>query len=164
MTKLHKLERILDKFFNESFPSIPTKWKKFLVKYLSIITFVGGVLTLISGYNLYHWANNTQTVTYNSGPNPIIYQPHSFNFGIWVSLILLLVAALLYLSAYKGLKKQLKIGWNLIFYGIMVNILYSFVILFTLYGSSGAFILDIVGLGLCLYILFQIRSAYIPRK
>ena len=169
MINLQNLEKKMDKFFNESFPGLSIKNKKLLVKYLPNLALLGTLLTLYAVYNIYRWsnvinnylnyANNLQLYKTNT-----TYHPNHLSIGLWVAILLLLISGIIYLMAYQGLKKQTKKGWNLLFDGLLINLLYNLVIVFTLYGSSGSFIFSLLALGVGFYLLFQVRSAYISKN
>ncbi len=169
MNGLQSLEKKMDKFFNEGFPGLSIKNKKLLVRYLPNLALIGSLLTIYAIYNIYHWsnvvndylnyANNLQLYKTNT-----TYHPNHLSIGLWVAILLLLISGIIYLMAYQGLKKQTKKGWNLLFYGLLINLLCNLVIVFTLYGSSGSFIFSLFALGVGFYLLFQIRTAYISKN
>lgn len=171
MTKLHKLERKLDKVFNEDFPSLPSNTKKLIVKYLPWISLIGGLLTLWADWDLWRWGHlvavSTNYITnltnlYNGGK--IIQATNQMSFGIWLSLLILAIEGILFIAAYLGLKNQKEGGWNLVFYGSLVNLAYGIIIAFTSYGGFGSLIWSIIISVVVLYVLFQIRSAYKKTK
>lgn len=169
MNSLEKIEKIMDKFFNESFPELSIKSKKLLVKYFPRLALIGTLLTLYTIYNIYHWSdvvNNYLNYANNLQPykTNITYHPNHLSIGLWIAILLLLISGISYLMAYQGLKKQTKKSWNLLFNGLLINLLYNLVIVFTLYGNSGSFIFSLILLGIGFYLLFQVRSAYISKN
>jgi hypothetical protein len=170
MTKLHKVERRLDKIFNESFPDLPTDTKKFIVKYVPWLSLAAGLLSIWSAWDLWNSAHSVNTVVSYANNIGVTYsQPriitttNQVTIGVWLGVILILIEAILYIAAYRGLVAQKKSGWNLIFYGLGVNIVYGLVLAFTNYGGFGTFLSYLIVSFIGLYLIFQIRSAYIPK-
>ena len=61
---------------------------------------------------------------------------------------------------FPGTREKKKSGWNLLFYALLINVAYGFVVMFTDYGSVGSFIGSLIGSAIGGYFLFQIRSSY----
>lgn len=170
MTKLHKLEKKLDKIFNEDFPTLPSNTKKLIVKYLPWLSLIGGLLTLWADWELWKWGHLASISSYVTnlnnlyGGGKLIQTSSQMSFGIWLGVIVLAIEAVIYIAAYFGLNKQKESGWNLIFYGALINLIYGIAIAFTSYGGFGSLIWSIVVSLVVLYIIFQIRSAYKKAK
>ncbi len=166
MTKLHKLERKLDKIFNEDFPSLPSKTKKLMIKYFPIISLIGGLLTLWADYDLWKWghltviSSNATDLTNLYAGNKLIQTSNQMNLGIWLGVIILAIEAILYIVAYFSLIKQKEAGWNLVFWGALVNIAYGLIIAFTSYGGFRELFWSLMISVIIMYFIFQIRSAY----
>ena len=84
--------------------------------------------------------------------------------GMWVAFIVLLAEAAIYLLAFTGLKAVKKVGWNWLFIGSVVNVVYGIVVLFTDYGGVGHLIGAVIGAAIGWYFLFQIRDRYLGKK
>ena len=147
---------------------MPEKSRQALHTYVPIISLVLGVLTLLSVFFIWRWAHAaTDLIDY---ARSLCQGYHSsacddlngsrFGFWIWFGLVFLIAQAVLYLAAYPALKAGRKHGWNLLFYGALLNIVYSVVYLFSDYGTVGNFVLSLVGSAVGLYLLFQVRSYY----
>ena len=169
MRALEPLERNLDDFFVNQSPPLPPNAKKALVYYLPWINLALGLLTLYSVYVIWHWAHlasnlinyaNSISATYG-GPQ---ISSNRLTFGIWVGLIVLALEAVLYIVAFPATRGRKKSGWNLMFYAFLVNVAYGIIILFTDYGSIGTLIWTVIGSGIGLYLLFQIRGSYSATK
>lgn len=165
MSALQSLEKSLDDIFVKKAPPLPAGGKKFLVQYLPWINLVLGLLALYSVYVIWHWAHladglinyaNNLSAAYGGAP----VASDRLGFGIWLGMAVLAVQAVLYIGAFQASRARKKSGWNLMFYALLVNVVYGAVILFTDYGGVGSFIGTLIGSGLGLYLLFQIRSSY----
>lgn len=165
---MDQLEKSLEGAF-KSAPKLPANGKKMIVEWLPWINLILGILTLWSAYAIYHWAHlanslinyaNSLSQAY-SGTNVIASR---WSVGIYLSLIVLVVEAALYIMAFPGLKDRKKAGWNFLFYAALVNIVYGVVILFSNYGGAGNFIGSVIGSVIGLYFLFQVRDAYTGKK
>ena len=165
MSALRSLESNLDDFFVKQSPPLPSNAKKALVYYLPWINLILGILTLYSVYLIWHWAHlASNAVNYANSISAVYGGPqiatNRLTLGIWLGLIVLAVEAILYIAAFPATKDRKKSGWDLMFYAFLVNVVYGVVILFTSYGSLGTLIWTIIGSGVGLYLLFQIRGSY----
>ncbi len=165
MSALRSLENNLNELFVKQAPPLPSNAKKALAQYLPWISLILGLLTLYTVYTVWHWAHlannlinyaNSISATYG-GP---FIAPNRLTFGIWLGLAVLLVEALLYILAFNNLQARKKPGWDFLFYAMLINIVYGIVVLFTDYGSLGNLMWTVIGSGLGLYLLFQIRGNY----
>jgi hypothetical protein len=169
MSAFTSLEKSLDGIFVKQAPALPANGKKALVKYLPWINLVLGVVTLWAAYALWHWAHvannlvdyaNSLSAAYG-GPQVAVDR---MSFGIWLGLIVLAIEGLLYIAAFPATRDRKKSGWDLMFYALLINVVYGVVVLFTSYGGVGSLIGTIIGSGLGLYLLFQIRTSYNSAK
>jgi hypothetical protein len=67
--------------------------------------------------------------------------------------ILILIQFVLRAAALPGLFARKMMGWNLVFYAVLVGLLYSLLSIFSLIGG-------LIGATIALYVLFQIRPLY----
>ncbi len=160
-----QLEKSLERVFIKSAPKLPENGKKMLVEWLPWINLVIGVFTLLSVYWLWHWAhlannliNYANSLSQALGTNTVV--SHRLTVGLWLSLIILAVEAVIYLAAFPAVRARKKAGWDLLFYGLLINIVYGVVILFTNYGGFGTFLSSLIGSVIGLWLLFQIRDKY----
>src|SRR6185437_8492211 len=79
---------------------------------------------------------------------------------LWLGLIALLVQAIIYIAAFPGLREHKKNGWNLLFYGALLNVVYGVIVLFTAYGGMSQLIWSVIGSAIGFYLLYQVRSYY----
>lgn len=172
MGTLTNTENKLNDVFVKQAPKLPENGKKALVEWAPVISLVIGVLTLLAGFQLWHWAHRAADfVNYAkdvcsaySVSGCGIATASRFSFWLWLSVAVLLVEGTLYLLAYPGLKARAKAGWNYLFYGALVNVAYAVVSLFTDYDKVGHFLGALIGSAIGFYLLFQIRDAYLGKK
>ncbi len=162
---LGQLEKSLEGIFVKSAPKLPERGKEMLVAWLPWINLIVGLFTLLSVYWLWHWAHvaNSLVDYANSlsaalGGGTVV--THRLTAGIWLSLIVLAVEAVVYLAAFPGTRARRKSGWDLLFLGLLINVVYGIVILFTSYGGFGTFLSSLIGSVIGLWLLFQIRDKY----
>jgi hypothetical protein len=165
MSAFPSLEKRLDNIFVKQAPELPANGKKALVKYLPWVNLILGLLALYTVYVLWHWAHLANNlVNYANSLSAAYGGPQIANsrmtFGIWLGLIVLAVEAVLYIAAYPATRDRKKSGWDLMFYALLINVVYGILVLFTDYGGVGSLIGALVGSGIGLYLLFQIRDSY----
>ncbi len=173
MDLLNKLEKKLDKIYNKNLPELPKSAKQFLIKNLPWISLISAIAVFWASYDLWNWGQyysnvnnyfNNIYVTYGV-TNPI--KTNQMTLIIWVALIVYIIEGLFYFFAFKGLTKQKKSGWNMLFYGLLCNVVYGIILIFTNYGNFGSFLGYLIVSAIAGYFIFQIRSAYVqtpPKK
>lgn len=164
MSALNSLESSLDKVFVGMAPKLPENIKSFLVSIAPWASLATGVLSLLSVYWLWNWANTTSSLAdyvneLNKAFGGTTVVADRLTVSIWVGLVVLGVAGVLYLLAFPALKALKKSGWDLLFYALILNLAYSIVLLFSDY-TGGSFIGTLIGSILGLWLLFQIRGKY----
>ncbi len=164
MSAFQPLENKLEEVFVKKAPPLPPSGKKALVEYLPWINLVLGLLALLVVVGLWNWAHaDNGLINYANNLSAAYGGPAvggRLNFGIWLGLIVLAFEALLYVAAFPATRDRKKSGWNLMFYALLTNIVYGVIIAFTSYGGIGGLIGTVIGSGVGLYLLFQIRSSY----
>jgi uncharacterized membrane protein HdeD (DUF308 family) len=161
MRALQSLENNLNDTFAKKAPPLPPSSKKALVQYLPWINLLLGLLALYTVYALWHWAHlNAGLLSVPAAASGLPAASNNLDFGIWLGLATLTIEALLYIAAFPGTRDRKKAGWNLMFYALLVNIVYGFIMLFTSYGGFATLLSTLIGSGVGLYLLFQIRSSY----
>jgi hypothetical protein len=170
MSALQPLEKQLDELFVKGAPALPEGGKKWLVKYLPWINLVLGLLTLYTVYVLWHWAHtanslidyaNSLSQAYGGDKIANVDRLDTF---VWLGLIVLAIEAVIYLLAFPATRDRKKSGWDLMFYALLINLVYGVIVVFTDYGGIGSLIGTIIGSGIGLYLLFQIRASYSRAK
>lgn len=150
-------------------PALPKNAKDWIVKYLPWLTILAAAGSAWAAWALWDWAHTVgQWVNYlNSWTSLYSGQTVSANAmgaGMWIAFIVMLVSAVIYLAAFAGLKAVKKAGWNFLFLGTIVSLVYGVVVLFTDFGSAGNLIGAIIGVVIGWYFLFQIRDYYTGKK
>lgn len=165
MAKTSELEANLNDIFGKRAPKMPEGGKKFFVKYLPIISLVVGILTILTAINLWRWAHtvdyvgqlcNAYGVTSCAGASRL-------SLWLWLAMLASLAEGLLYLFAYTGLRDHKRQGWNYLYYGALINVVYAVISLFTDYDAGAGFVGGLIGSAIGFWILFQIREAYLGK-
>jgi hypothetical protein len=161
---LGKLEDVLEPLFS-GLPSLPKGVKDWFVKAWPILALIFGVLQLLAAWSLWHIGQLANNLINYSNQLSNIYGTgvlaNHLGFFYWVSLIVLVIDAVILLTAYPGLKARSKKGWNMLFLGTLVNIVYGLVIAFgNGYGGVGNLIMALISSAIGFYFLFQVRSYY----
>lgn len=167
---LSGIEAKIDQVVKDAPFQIPEKSRRSIANNMSWISLLIGVLSLWGAYALWNLAhvasrvidfgNSLSQLYGTAAPVP---KSHLTVF-VWIGIILLAVEGVIYLMAYPGLKAKTKAGWNLLFYGALVNLAYGIIMLFDSYsGGVGRLIATLVSSAVGLYFLFQIRSYFIGK-
>lgn len=147
-------------------PKLSDSSKKSIVKAWPWVAIILGVLQAWAAYALWHWGHQLNKVydALNSYFGTTLAGTHHLSVAYWISLVVIIIEAVLLLAAYPGLVKRAKAGWNFLFYGALVNIVYAIFSAFNDYGSAGTLIMGIIGSAILFYFLFQIRDQYSKSK
>ena len=162
MGPLSGLEKALAGVFKGA-PSLPKGFISWLVKYLPWLAILGAVSTFWVSWLLWDWAHSPMAEWLNTWAayyEGLGVDINSMDVGMWISFVILLISGALYLLAFPGLKAKRKAGWNLLFLGVLINLVYGIVVAFTDYGGASNLIGSILGAGIGWYVLFQIRDNY----
>lgn len=174
MGAIDQLENKLNDVFVKNAPyQLPENAKKVIVDILPWLNLIFGVLTLLSAYWLYQaatvvdrwvgWANEVSRAYGGS----VSVDANRLSLMVWLGIIVLAVEGVLWIAAFPGVRDKRKAGWNLLFIALLVNIVYGFLSLFINVGSySGisGFLGYVISTAIGLYLLFQIRSAFLGKK
>lgn len=159
----------IEKQFNEVFVEkapyqLPKKAKEWIIQYIPIIGLIFGVLGLLATLGLWRSAHVVNNLVDYSNQLSRYYGTgqtvHGLGFSFYATLIALLATSVLPILAYSGLKAGSKSrGWNLLFYGDIVSLVYG---VFNAVYQGGIFglISTLIGSAIGFYFLFQIRSHY----
>lgn len=167
MSPVDKLESTLSELFEKKAPKLPAKGKKALVQYAPWASLIIGILSLWAAWTLWQWAHiansfidyaNAICNTY--GAYNCTIPTDRLSLWVWLGLAVLAAEGILYLLAFPGLRAHKKSGWNYLYWGALVNVLYAVVSLFTDYNGTSNFVFALLGSAIGLWLLFQVRSSY----
>ena len=161
MQLLSQLETSLSDLFKGT-PELPEKSKKSLVKYLPKIILVVGILQLFAAWFLWQATRfvgslyRVSDIISGIEVGPSNFQKLMMYFGI----IMLVIDSIILLKAYPLIEKKLKQGWDLLFLGSVINVVYSVLNFFMYNRGFSGFLLNLVGSVIGFWLLFQIRASY----
>jgi len=141
---MDQLDSVLNEYLVKKVPALPAAAKDFIVKFGPWISLVVGIMLLpliLAAFGLGALF----------GP---VAMMGGVRFGATYMLSMLVAAGqmVLQFAAIPGLMKRQMGGWKLAFYGALVGAVYS-IVSFNIIGL-------IIGTGLTLYVLYQIKSYY----
>jgi len=147
-------------------PPLPDSTKEGLAKVWPWLALVGGIVQLLAAWALWNLANWASRVTDIANSLSVYYGgyqagPSSFDKTvIYAGILLLVVDAVILLMAFPKLQKRLRSGWDLLFLGTLINLVYGIVQIFTYQRGVGSFIGSLIGSALAFYLLFQVREKF----
>ena len=150
-------------------PSLPEGGRKVLVKIWPILALVFGILQLLAAWSLWNightanelvnYANQLSIATGGGAVTP------ELGVFYYLGLAVVIVDAIILLLAVAPLSAHQKKGWDLLFLGAELNLLYGLVILFdSYYGGFGNLLSTLIGSAIGFYLLFQVRDYYTGAK
>jgi hypothetical protein len=158
-TIVKPLEQMLLPLF-KSLPSLPENVKNALVKFWPWMALIFGVLQLfavVGLWNLGHTVNTLVDIYAAAG----IAKPNNLGLFYYLGLGSLVIDAVLLLLAVAPLNAHKKSGWDLLFLGALLNLVYGVVIVFdSYYGGFGNLLGSLFGSAIAFYFLFQVRDYY----
>ena len=161
MSVVKQLETNLEGLF-KSAPPLPENAKKTLVDVWPWIALVFGILQLLVAFGLWGIVTTAERVvnTYASIYSGQTLLSATDKTIIFLAIAVLVVDAVILLKAYPELKKHTRKGWDLLFLGTLVNVVYAVVSLFINQRGLGSFLFSLLGSAIGFYLLFQVRSRY----
>lgn len=166
MAAVRQIEAKLGDLFKGA-PPLPANAKDWLVKAWPWLALIFGVLQLAAAWAL--WRLSTYTNALVDYANTLsLYTTGERVSGlssvdrtwIYIGIAILVVDAIILFMAYPHLKSRNRRGWDLLFLGSLINVLYSVVTIFIDGRGFGSFLLSMVGSAIGFYLLFQIRDRY----
>lgn len=161
---LQKLETMLDEWYKKV-PKMPEGGRKSLAGAFWWIALVLGVLQLWGAWslwNLAHYLDNMHRAA-DYVNNYFGYQvvDNNLNFFYYLAVIVIAVDAVILLLAAPGLKAWKRVGWNLLFLSVLLNVVYGFVRMFSdVGGGFGNFLWSLVVAAVAGYFVFQVRDYF----
>ena len=162
---IDKLAKMLEPLYKAT-PPLPKNVNDWFAKAWPILALIVGILELLSAWSLWHVGHLVNTVVnytnaLNSAYGTSVTVNYHLGFFYWLSLISLAVTGIIFIVAYPGLKARRKTGWNMLFLGAVVNVVYGIFAAFDSgYGGPGKLILTLIGSAIGFYFLYQVRSYY----
>src|SRR5258708_2310004 len=165
VSALSPLEAKLGELY-KSVPNLPENWRKSLSDFMPWLALIVGVLSLLAAWGV--WGAGmivNSAVSYTNALNSYYRPPTVATAGwtlwLWLALITILAEGVLYLLAFPALRAHKKMGWDLLFYGALVNLAYAIVVIFAFpVDGVGRLIGSLIGSAIGFYFLYQIRSYY----
>jgi hypothetical protein len=161
---LGKIEDALEPLFT-GLPALPKNVKEWFVKAWPILALILGVLQLLAAWSLWNVGHLVNNLANYANQLSNVYGTgvavNQLSFFYWFSLIVLVVDAVILLIAYTGLKARSRKGWNMLFLGVLVNVVFGVITAFDGgYGGFGNLIMALIDSAIAFYFLFQVRSYY----
>ena len=158
------LEKMLDGLFKKIDLKLPESATKWLSSNVWWLTAIGGVLSLWSAWSFWRVGHLTDKLVDWANEISKMYgvttAVHHLGVLWYVSLAVIIVQAVILLLAVMPLKEQKKVGWNWLFYGMLVSIIAGVVELFVPgYGFASLFGFAI-GSFIGGFFLFQLRAHF----
>jgi hypothetical protein len=144
MQSWEQLDKVLTEYLVKKAPALPETVKEFIVKFGPWISLVIGIMLLPLILAALGLGALFSPVAMMAGVR--------FGAGYMLSMLVAGVQMVLQFAAIPGLLKRQLAGWRLAFYGALVGGLYS-VVSVNILGL-------VIGTGLSLYVLYQIKSYY----
>jgi hypothetical protein len=144
-------------------PALPENGKKALVKYWPILALVFGILQIFAVLALWNLGHTVSAYLSVVSAYGVTHMP-SLGLFYYLGVAVLAADAVILLAAYSPLKAHSKKGWDLLFLGSILNVLYGIVILFdSAYGGFDRLLGSLLGSAVSFYLLFQVRDYYIGK-
>lgn len=165
MVLVQKIEKSLENVFKDA-PALPANAKKNLVAAWPWIALLFGVIQVAAAWALWRLLDAVQPFVNISNQLSSYYGGAKVGYSsfdktaIYLGIAVLLVDGVILLMAFSPLQKLQKRGWDLLFLGSVLNVLYSVVAVFISGRGFGSFIMGLIGSALGFYLLFQIKDSY----
>lgn len=169
MTALKQLESKIGGLF-KSAPPLPESAKKTLVEAWPWIALIFGLLQLLVAWGLWGATRYVERISNLSNSISMYYTNASVGFSsfdrsvIYLALLILVIDGVILLMAFPHLKKRTNRGWDLLFLGSLINLMYAVVSVFINDKGISTFVLSLVGSAVGFYLLFQVKDKYHTAK
>ncbi len=164
MKELQKVEDGLGKLF-ESAPKISESGRESVAKAMPVVALVFGILQLVAAYGVWRLSRVVEALdSFARAVSSVYNQSYGLSFFdktlIYAGVLVLIADAVILLMAYDPLSKRKKKGWDLLFLGALLNLAYGILSIFIDGRGIGSLIISLIGSGLGMWLLFQIRGKY----
>jgi hypothetical protein len=151
------IEQLLLPIF-KGLPALPENGKKALVRYWPILALVFGILQIFAVFALWNLGHTVSAYLSVVSAYGATHMP-SLGLFYYLGIAVLALDALILLVAYAPLKARSKKGWDLLFLGSILNLLYGVVIMLdSAYGGFDRLLGSLLGSAITFYLLFQVRD------
>lgn len=161
MELVKKADKSLADVFKDA-PKLPSNAKETLVKIWPFLALIFGILQLFVAWGLYDLTRSVNNIATYFGTVLDVSIGYSGRdkFFIYLGVAILVVEALIMLKAYPKLVKRRKAGWDLLFLGALLNVVYGMVNLFISGRGIGDFLMSLLASVLGFYLLYQVKEKY----
>ncbi len=150
-------------------PPLSNDAREGLAKAWPWIALVFGILQLLAAYSLWRL---TQYVSILNDLAQSLGTYSGYNVGIssfdkimiYLGVIVLALDAVILLLAFPKLRARQRAGWDLLFLGVLLNVVYAVVVLFVNGRGVGSFIMNLIGSALGFYLLYQVKDKFVGRS
>lgn len=161
---LQKLETMVDGWYKK-LPQMPESSRKGLAGAFWWVALVLGILQLWGAWslwNLAHYMDNiNRAADYVNDYFGYQVVDNSLNFFYYLAVIFIVAEAVILLLAAPNLKAWKKVGWNLLFISVLLNVAYGFVRMFSHVGGGfGSFLWGLIVAAAVGYFVFQVRDYF----
>lgn len=163
---MYQLKPVEDKLADlyKTAPAMSVSSRKSLATAMTWIALVFGIIQLGSAILLWNAGHAVdRIVDYANSVYGYNVVTHHLGVIFYLAVLVLFASAICMLAAYSGLKARKKVGWNWLFLGTLINLLYGVVSLFIGTSNGGGFgslISAIIGSAISFYLLFQVRDLF----
>lgn len=161
---LQKLETMVAEWYGKA-PKMSDSARKGLAGALWWLALIFGVLQLWAAWAL--WRLSDYIAPLNRAADYVneyfgrTVVDNNLNFFFYAAVVVVAVDAVILLLAVPGLKAFKKIGWSLLFYSLLLNVVYGFVRMFSdVGGGLWAFLWGLLVSAAVGYFLFQARDNF----
>jgi hypothetical protein len=151
------LEKWLDQQSKASPLQLPADAKKWIADNAWWIALIGGLLSAGGALAFWQVAHAADELVRVYG---VLTGTTSLGFMWYVLLIVMAASAALMLLAVSPLKNHRKMGWNLLYYNMMLNLVVGILYLFVSGYGAANLIGSVIGVAIGWFFLFQVRSQF----
>jgi hypothetical protein len=161
---LQKLESMLAEWYSKT-PKMSEGSRKGLAGALWWLALIFGVLQLWAAWALWRLSDYIEPLNraadYVNEYFGRTVVDSNLNFFFYMAVVVVAIDAVVLLLAVPGLKAFKKIGWNLLFISLLLNVVYGFVRMFSdVGGGLWSFIWGLILSAAVGYFLFQVRDHF----
>lgn len=141
--------------------SLATQWYPWIAVIFGVLQIFAVLALWRAGHTLDEYVNYANQLSRAFGGDRVTA---SLGLSYWLSLVVLAADAVILLMAYPGLKAKKKAGWDWLFLGAIVNVVYGVLAIFVddYYGGGFSnFVSSAIGSLIAFWLLFEARNYYV---